>query len=108
MRGVNISLGMAAIQPCAAFDLNGDERVTVDELEVKGNNDALSGFRDSRDPQPVARPRLRSHPDWQALGPQRGSGGDVRHLFRHHILAEADARWLVACVRLRDDGGCAY
>ena len=36
VRGVTISLGMAAIQPCAAFDLNGDERVTVDEIGGEG------------------------------------------------------------------------
>jgi YVTN family beta-propeller protein len=42
VRGVNIALGVATLDSCAAFDWNSDGNVTVDEL-VAGVNRALTG-----------------------------------------------------------------
>jgi len=42
VRGVNITLGTAAVDACTAFDLGGDGRVTIDEL-VRGVSALLGG-----------------------------------------------------------------
>ncbi len=47
--GVNISLGMAAIDTCPSFDVNEDETVAVNELVTAVNN-ALNGCADEGSP----------------------------------------------------------
>jgi hypothetical protein len=42
VKGVNISLGKAALSTCTAFNKNGDAMVTVDELVI-GVNNAING-----------------------------------------------------------------
>lgn len=42
VRGVDMSLGKSDVGACSAFDANGDQRVTVDEL-IRAVNAALSG-----------------------------------------------------------------
>jgi hypothetical protein len=42
VRGINISLGIADVSICRAFDTDGDGQVFVDEI-VTGVNNALDG-----------------------------------------------------------------
>src|SRR5262245_50572158 len=42
VKGVNIALGLQAVEACVGFDLSGDQRLTIDEL-VGGVRNALDG-----------------------------------------------------------------
>jgi hypothetical protein len=42
IKGVNIALGVAAVEDCSAFDTSDDGSVTIDELIAAVNN-ALTG-----------------------------------------------------------------